>query len=46
MLIRPPVPRRWKTSSPISWKKPLEVKDHGPIPMSGVYNQCTGTELG
>ncbi|XP_043520509.1 uncharacterized protein LOC122534192 isoform X2 [Frieseomelitta varia] len=29
---RPPVPRRGKTSSPIS-SRPLEIKDHGPIPM-------------
>ena len=45
-LIRPPVPRREKTSPPISWKRPLEVKDHGPIPMTGVSNQGTETELG
>ena len=43
---RPPVPRRGKTSSPISWKKPLEIEDHGPIPIAGVYNQWTWTELG
>ena len=37
-LIRPPVPRRGKTSSPISWKRPLEIEDHGTILMFNVYN--------
>ena len=40
-LTRPPVPRHGKTSSLISWKRPLEIKDHGLIPVSGVYKQCT-----